>query len=123
MRYWYQKERYETGGHYDFLGHRELIYRGKDKPEEFIVRHLEFPPKGSENIVGYHKRFNDTVKIISSQEYLDEYENGSDISTKIWKIDWKVLTNYHEVYYSHNPTDIVEITEEQYKMITDRTVK
>lgn len=123
MRYWYQKERYETGGHYDFIGHRELIYRGKDKPEEFIVRHFEFPPKDSETIVEYYQRFMDTVKTIPSQKHLDEYENESNFSTKIWKIDWKVLAYYHEVYYSHNPTDIVEITKEKFEMIINRATK
>jgi hypothetical protein len=115
MKYWYKKEYHEQGGHYDFIGHRELIYRGKDKPEEFIVRYIRFPSEDNESLKEYYQRFIDAVKTISSQEYLDECKN--DISTREWKIDWKVLANYNEIYYSHNPTDIVEITKETVKIV------
>ena len=113
MKYWYKKQIQEISGHGDFIGHREIIYKGKDKPEEFIVRYLAFPFKNNESLQEYHDRFHNIVKVVSSQDHLDEYENGSDISTKKWKINWKKLKEYNEVYYSHNPTDIVEITKEK----------
>lgn len=120
MRYWYKKERQECGGMVDFHGHREMIYKGKDKPEKLIVRYLEFSFRYNEPPKEYYDRFENTVKTLSSQEHLDEYENGSDIYTKTWNMDWKTLTDYNEVHYSHNPTDTVEITKEKFEMIIQR---
>ncbi len=114
MKYWYKKEQHQIGGMAEFWGYREIIHKGENEPEEIITRYVSFPSNGKETMGENWERWCEACKK-PTEEFFAEFDNAY---IPPWKVKWKILKEYNEAYYDHDPKDIEEITEKEFEEIT-----